>query len=82
MATDHRALWSVAEIVLSHLRKNHGYTEPALVEGIERDIIHKISFQTTPKTILKYYLEFYLLSYNHYISHTPPRSGDVYLVET
>jgi len=55
MATYHRALRGVAKIALSHLRKNRGYKEPALVDGIERDIMHNISFQTTPKTILKYY---------------------------
>jgi len=37
-----------------------GYKEPALVEGIE-GIIHTVSFQRTPKMILKYYSEFYLL---------------------
>jgi hypothetical protein len=34
MASYHRALRCVAEITLSQLRKNEGYKEPALVEGI------------------------------------------------
>jgi hypothetical protein len=44
----------VAEIMLSHLGYNEGYTEPALVEGME-DITEQWSIQRTPKTIVKYY---------------------------
>jgi hypothetical protein len=58
----------VAEITLSHLRKSTGYQEPVLVEGIRGDI-QKISFQRTPKTILKYYEEFYLFKISSLI-HT------------
>jgi hypothetical protein len=35
VASHHQALRSMAEIMLSHLRKNEGYKKPALVEGFE-----------------------------------------------
>jgi hypothetical protein len=66
----------VAEITLSQLRKHKGYKDPALIEGV-KGIMEKISFQRTPKTILKYYLEFYLSSKNRYILNPPSRPGDV-----
>ena len=54
VASYHRALGGAGEIVLSHLRRNEGYKEPAVVEGI-RSRINEISFQRTPKMILKSY---------------------------
>jgi hypothetical protein len=45
-----QALRGVVEITLSHLGKNEGNKEPALVEGMRRSI-HMISFQRIPKTI-------------------------------
>jgi hypothetical protein len=34
VASYHRALRGVAEITLSHLRKNRGHKEPVVVEGM------------------------------------------------
>jgi len=69
VASYYRALMGVAAIALSHLRKSEGYKEPALVKGIEGSI-YKRNFQRTPKTIIKYYSEFYLLSQLSHYSFT------------
>jgi len=74
VASYHRALRVMAKIALSHLRKSEGYKEPALVEGM-RSIIHKISFQRTLKTILKYYYEFYLF----FLKKNPPIATLIHL---
>jgi len=49
----------MAEIMLSHLRKEDGYKRASIARR-KKGIIHKISFQRTPKTILKHYEELYL----------------------
>jgi hypothetical protein len=45
VASYHRALWGVAEIALSHLRKSESYKQPALVEGIEERSSTRLAFQ-------------------------------------
>jgi hypothetical protein len=41
----HRALRRMAEIMLSHLRNNEGYKEPASVEGIGRASSIRLAFR-------------------------------------
>jgi hypothetical protein len=53
VASYYGELRGVAEITLSHQRNSEGYKEPVLDQGLR--IIHKISFQRTLETILKYY---------------------------
>jgi len=66
----------VAEITLSHLRKNDRYKDPVLVEGIEG---HQRENQLSENTEDDYKILFGILSItiNHYFSHSSPRSGNL-----
>jgi len=70
----------MAEITLSPLRKNEGYKDLALVEGIEGHLQEDQLSENTEDNH-EILLRILSITINHYFSDSPPRSGNLCLVD-